>query len=143
MNKKFDKKQHDLFNIANAKKAYKDDDPRSAVMKKTSLQLFKYNNEREKTYTFFIIAVLSYIFVFPVLVIHFYRSFNTSGTNYDNNEFIDWKVYTSFVWISYCCLFFKSTICFVVSKFYRSALRQALEIRGYRGNFNQQNSEST
>ncbi len=104
-------------------------------VRKQLLIQFKYDTERSKTVTFFIITLISYCLVFPVFVIHFYRTYNFDGTNFDNPAVVTRATYTTFVWISYITLFSKSLVCLVHNKFYRYSLYQAAQLRGFHGDF--------
>jgi hypothetical protein len=96
--------------------------------KKHILVQFKYKSDVKKAHTYFIITICSYIIILPVFVLHFYRSYK--GTND-----IDWKLYTSFSWLSYGVLIIKSLLSFATNKYYVDALYQAANIRGFRGKF--------
>ncbi len=104
-------------------------------VRKQLLIQFKYDTEKSKTVTFFIITIISYCLVFPVFVIHFYRTYKFNGTKFDNPDVVTRATYTTFVWISYITLFIKSLICLLHNKFYRYSLYQAAQLRGFHGDF--------
>lgn len=113
------------------------------------LAQYKYGTEKSKTITFFVITVLSYVIIFPVFVMHFtrtYRNLNNSSVgssvssdaatttfNYDNTDAMGRGVYTAFVWISYTLLVIKSLLCLCQNRFYRNAMYQAANCRGFSG----------
>jgi hypothetical protein len=104
------------------------------------LSQFKYDTEKSKTITFFIITVLNYCILFPVLVIHFYRAYNNTKTandlnGFDNPSLVAKSTYTAFVWISYSLFILKSFVCLVQNKFYKQAFYQAANCRGFSGSF--------
>lgn len=101
------------------------------------LAQYKYSTEKSKTVTFFVITLVSYALVFPVFVIHYtrtYRNINSGVTDdYDNADAVGRGVYTAFVWISYALLVVKSFVCLVQNRFYRHALYQSANCRGFTG----------
>lgn len=101
------------------------------------LAQYKYNTEKSKTITFFVITILSYLIIFPVFVMHFtrtYRNINNGTTlDYDDPNTVGRGVYTAFVWISYALLIIKSFFCLVQNRFYRHALYQSANCRGFTG----------
>lgn len=101
------------------------------------LAQFKYDTERSKTITFLIILIISYCFVFPLFVIHFYRTYNynTSNATYDDPSVVQRSTYTAFAWISYILLVLKSLVCLVQNRSYRYALYQSANCRGFSGVF--------
>lgn len=103
-------------------------------VRKQLLVQFKYDTERTKTATFFVMLLISYACVLPLFVIHFYRTYNFSGT-YDDEDVVSRSTYTTFVWISYITLFVKSATCLIHNKFYRYSLYQAANFRGFHGDF--------
>lgn len=101
---------------------------------------FKYKTEKSKCITFFIILCLNYFLLFPLLVIHFYRTYNNTMTSqslngFDNPSLVSKPAYTAFVWISYSLLCLKSFVCLVQNEFYRHAFYQAANMRGFSGAF--------
>ncbi len=101
--------------------------------KKSILMQFKYKSDVRKTVTFLLITISSYVLIVPVFVLHFYRTKNSTNGNYDDGSLIDWRLYTSFAWLSYLTLLVKSLLCFATNSFYRDAFYQAVNIRGFRG----------
>lgn len=103
------------------------------------LALFKYDSEKSKTITFFIITVISYCIIFPIFVIHFYRAYNNTKTSadgtYDNTALVSRNTYTAFAWISYFTFILKAFLCLTQNKFYRHALYQSANVRGFAGYF--------
>ncbi|CAF0821054.1 unnamed protein product [Brachionus calyciflorus] len=99
------------------------------------LSQFKYQTDKSKTITFLVILVLSYCLVFPIFVIHFYRTYNPSGGAYDDETVVQRSTYTAFAWISYLALIIKSFVCLVQNRFYRHALYQSANCRGFSGVF--------
>jgi hypothetical protein len=100
------------------------------------LAQYKYETEKSKTITFFVITILSYMIIFPVFVIHFtrtYRNGNATSTVYDNPDTVNRGVYTAFVWISYSLLVIKSLVCLAQNRFYRHALYQSANCKGFSG----------
>lgn len=104
-------------------------------VRKQLLIQFKYDTERTKTVTFFVITIISYCLVFPVFAIHFHRTYNFDGTNFDDVNVVGRGTYTAFVWISYIVLLVKSVTCLVHNRFYRYSLYQAAQMRGFHGDF--------
>lgn len=105
-------------------------------VRKQLLIQFKYDTERSKTTSFFIILVLTYLVVFPVFVIHFYRAYNYNGSAaYDSRETVEKTTYATFVWISYLAFILKSMVCLIHNKFYRYSLYQSANFRGFHGDF--------
>ena len=106
-------------------------------VRKQLLVQFKYETERSKVATYFYILVISYILVFPVYVIHFYRTYTNgpSATNFDDSGVVGFNTYTTFVWISYITLVVKSLVCLIHNKFYRYSLYQSANCRGFHGTF--------
>lgn len=104
-------------------------------VRKQLLVQFKYDTERSKATTFFIITLLSYCLVFPLFVIHFYRTYNFDGTTYDNSNVVSLGTYSTFVWLSYMTLVLKSLVCLVHNKFYRYSLYQSVYFRGFHGDY--------
>lgn len=106
-------------------------------VRKQLLITFKYDTERSKTMTFLIITILSFCFIFPVYVIHFYRiyHYDASFGSYDNPSVVSFPTYTAFVWISYLTLFLKSLVCLIHNKHYRYSLYQSANCRGFHGIF--------
>ena len=104
------------------------------------LALYKYDTDRGKLVTFIIITILTYCLFFPLIVIHFYRTYNnrdnpdTNGS-FDNPELVARPTYTAFVYISYASLLVKSMFCLIQNKFYRHQLYQSMNIRGFKGYF--------
>jgi hypothetical protein len=98
---------------------------------------YKYDTEKSKSFTFMIITLLSIVFTFPILILHFYRTYNNdlSSSDFDNPKLISHRVYTGFAWLSYLTLIIKSFICLVLNKFYRDAFYQAANCRGFDGLF--------
>lgn len=109
-------------------------------VRKQLLIQFKYDTERSKTMTFLIVAIVSYCLVFPVYVIHFYRTYNYDPKygSYDNPNVVSLPTYTAFVWISYLAFLVKSLVCLLHNKFYRYSLYQAANCRGFHGIFEYQ-----
>lgn len=97
------------------------------------LALYKYDTDKSKLITWIIVTLLSYCLLFPVICIHFYRAYNNgvSGVTYDNPQLISHRTYTAFVWISYLTLVLKSMFCLIQNKFYRHAMYQSANIRGF------------
>ena len=158
-NQKRDKSKDEILKIHD-----KDNDGRfdadSAQSSKTIRELYNAKldrNDAMKTLIYFIMLILSFIFVFPIYVVHFYRTysfFSISSTNttattstiatttisstidydliYDLNN-PDWTVYTAFAWISYLNFIVKSLVAFIADNYYRDAFYQAANIRGFRG----------
>jgi hypothetical protein len=104
-------------------------------VRKQLLVQFKYDTERSKAATFFIITVLSYCCVFPLFVIHFYRAYNFDGQTYDNPSVVTLGTYSTLVWISYMTLILKSLVCLVHNRFYRYSLYQSVNFRGFHGDY--------
>lgn len=123
-----------LINIENLDDQYENMYNDVHVRKQLLIQ-FKYDTERSKTTTFFIITILTYCFVFPLYVIHFYRTFNFDGTTYDNPQIVARNTYSTFVWIAYITFILKSGICLLHNKFYRYSLYQSANFRGFHGDF--------
>lgn len=96
---------------------------------------FKYTTEKGKAISVFIILIVSYCLIFPVFVIHFYRTYNTSNENYDDISVVSRPVYTSFVIISFFTLVTKSIVCLIQNQYFRNAFGQAANTRGFRGYF--------
>lgn len=95
---------------------------------------YKYDTEKSKTTTFFLITVLSYVIVLPMFVIHFtrtYRNIDANATVYDGA--VNRGVYTAFVWIAYTLLIIKSFLCLVQNRFYRHQLYKSANCRGFTG----------
>ncbi|RNA14533.1 hypothetical protein BpHYR1_003723 [Brachionus plicatilis] len=99
------------------------------------LAQFKYNSEKGKAKSVFIILIISYCLIFPTFVIHFYRTYNTRNENYDDENVVQRPVYTSFVWISFLTLIVKSLVCLLQNEFFRNSFNQAANIRGFKGFF--------
>ena len=102
------------------------------------LTQYKYDTERSQTITYCIIMILSYFLVFPVFVIHFYRTFNNPASSIlfpDNPTVVAKSTYTTFVWISYVLLILKSAVCLIQNPFFRDNLYQSANMRGFRGSF--------
>lgn len=104
-------------------------------VRKQLLVQFKYDTERSKTASFFLIAVLSFLLVFPVYVIHFYRTYSFDGVNADNTETVARRVYTTFVMLSFLTLIVKASVCMIHNKFYRYSLYQSANFRGFHGDY--------
>jgi hypothetical protein len=104
------------------------------------LALYKHDTERGKLITFIVITLVTYCLFFPLMVIHFYRTYNNGNSpdeegSYDDPSVVARPTYTAFVWISYASLLVKSMICLLVNKFYRHQLYQSMNIRGFKGYF--------
>lgn len=123
-----------LINIENLEDEYENIYNDIHVRKQLLVQ-FKYDTERSKTATFFLITIFSYCLVFPVYVIHFYRTYNYDGQNYNNANVVSLGTYSAFVWISYLVLITKSLVCLIHNKFYRHSLYQSANCRGFHGVF--------
>ena len=94
------------------------------------LAQYKYKSEKSKTLTFFIITIVSYVMVFPVFVLHFSRTYeNENGAGALQNR----GVYTAFVWISYSLIVVKALLCLAQNRFYRNALYQSANCKGFSG----------
>lgn len=111
------------------------------------LTQYKYDTEKSKTISFLIILIVSYCLLFPIFVIHFYRTYNnfnngsTTDNPFDNLTVVGKRTYTAFVWISYILLVVKSFVCLVQNKFYRDALYQSANCRGFSGSFDFQKKD--
>ena len=131
-----DKSKQNVFSIHDKKEQYDENSTQSSVQIRKLFDIKRDENEANKTYTYFIMLIVSFVCVFPVYVIHFYRTYNyTDGNDYDLDTEIDWKVYTSFAWISYLNFIVKSTIALATNRYYRDALYQAANARGFRDKF--------
>jgi hypothetical protein len=103
------------------------------------LAQYKYNTDKSKVITFVIITIVNYVLIFPLFVMHFYRTYNSNGPNengsYDNPNLFSKGAYTTMAWISYFLLIAKSFVCLVQNKFYRDSLYQSANCRGFNGLF--------
>jgi hypothetical protein len=100
------------------------------------LTQYKYDTESGQTLTYCLITIFSFVVVFPVYVIHFYRTYNndpTSSAYPDNPATVTKQTYTAFVWISYMIMLLKSMFCLIQNGFYRDALYQSANCRGFNG----------
>lgn len=105
------------------------------------LAQYKYETEREKNKTFFIIAILNYVLVFPLIVCHFYRAYNNTdglvngSDDFDGRQPVNPGAYTTFVLVSFFTLLLKSLVCLTENDGYRQAFLQAANCRGFKGDF--------
>lgn len=104
-------------------------------VRKLLLVQFKYDTERSKTASFFIITVLTFCLVFPLYVIHFYRTYNSDGTDLDSESVVSKGTYSTFVWLSYLTLIVKTSVCMIHNKFYRYSFYQSANFRGFHGDY--------
>ena len=134
-----DKKKQEKLSIQNKSDnnaQYDVDSAQSVIKLRKIFDHVRDKNDANKTKTYFIILCVSFVCVFPVYVIHFYRVYNnTSSKNYDNSDLIDWRVYTAFTFLSYAVFIIKALFAFAQNKFYRDAFYQAANIRGFRGKY--------
>ena len=129
-----------IINIQNLEDDQYANDNNDLHVRKNLLIQFKYDTERSKTMTFFLITIIDFCLVFPIFAIHFYRTYNYDPTygSYDNPNVISFSTYTTFVWISYITFIIKSFVCLFHNKFYRYSLYQSANCRGFHGIFEYQ-----
>jgi hypothetical protein len=158
-NQKRDKNKDEIFKIHDKDNdgRYDDNSTQSSKKIREAYNAKLDRNDAMKTLIYFIMLIISFVFVFPIYVIHFYRTYtffasytNTTSTtsstttiststtssaiDYDL-ENPDWTVYTAFAWISYLNFLVKSLVAFIADKYYRDAFYQAANIRGFRGKY--------
>jgi hypothetical protein len=96
------------------------------------LTQYKYDTEKGQVKTYFVCLLLTYILVFPVFVIHFYRSYFFTADP-DKAGLVVRSTYTGFAWIAYLTLLVKSVVCLVFNDFFRDNLFQSMNRRGFKG----------